>query len=253
MPIESIIRRVRAIVLPHYGNAAFSQKDGYATDFVTELDVRVEEFLRDELARVMPGVPFVGEETGGDRAASTHWLCDPIDGTAHFVRGTPFCTTMLALIENGLVTRAYIYDFVRDVLYHAERGKGAFRDGERIHVSDRPLSHSWLGWETHLQKPENLAIHLELSRRSAFFKTLDAGYEFAMVAEGKLEGRLCFDPWGYDYDFAPGTLLVQEAGGMVANIGSRDYDYRNTNFLAANPAVFKELTEGPDAVFPIAE
>ena len=48
-----------------------------------------------------------------------------------------------------------------------------------------------------------------------------------------------------------GSLLVQEAGGIVANIGKRTYDYRNGNFIAANPVVFRELTEGPDALFPI--
>ncbi len=250
--LESIVRRVREIVMPFYGNVAFTDKGGYRTDHVTELDVRVEEYLRDELSKAFPGIPFVGEETGGDREASTHWLCDPIDGTAHFIRGTPLCTTMLALVEDGRVTASVIYDFVGDVFYHAVRGQGAFRDGEPIHVSDRTLNHSWLGWETHLDKPENLRLHMALTGASAFYKTMNAGHEFILVATGKLEGRLCFDPWGKDYDFAPGSLLVEEAGGIVANVGSRDYDYRNLNFLAANPRVFKELTEGPAAIFPIA-
>ena len=83
------------------------------------------------------------------------------------------------------------------------------------------------------------------------FKAGSSGFEFAMVASGKLDGRLCFDSYGKDYDFAPGSLLVEEAGGVVANIGSREYDYRNGNFIAANPLVFKQLTEGPDAIFPI--
>ncbi|MEI6511003.1 MAG: inositol monophosphatase [Candidatus Uhrbacteria bacterium] len=249
--LESIVRRVRAIVMPFYGNVAFTDKGAYRTDHVTELDVRVEEFLRDELSTAFPGIPFVGEETGGDRSAARHWLCDPIDGTAHYIRGLPFCTTMLALIEDGKVTTSVIYDFVGDVFYHAIRGQGAFRDGEPIHVSDRTLNHSYLGWETRILKPENLQMHMALSAESSFFKTMNAGYEFTLVATGKIEGRLCFDPWGKDYDFAPGSLLVQEAGGIVANIGSREYDYKNLNFLATNPRVFKELTEGEGALFPI--
>ena len=249
--LESIVRRVRDIVMPFYGNVAFTDKGAYRTDHVTELDVRTEEFLRDELAKAFPGIPFVGEETGGDRTAPTHWLCDPIDGTAHFIRGLPFCTTMLALVEDGTVTASVIYDFVGDVFFHAVRGGGAFRDGQSIRVSDRTLNHSYLGWETHLAKPENLETHMRLSDASSFFKTMNAGYEFTLVATGKIEGRLCFDPWGKDYDFAPGTLLVQEAGGIVANIGSRDFDLRNLNFLATNPRVFKELTEGTGAIFPI--
>jgi len=249
--VESVVRRVRAIVMPFYGNVAFSDKGGYRTDHVTELDVRVEEFLRAELAALYPGIPFVGEETGGDRSAARHWLCDPIDGTAHYIRGLPFCTTMLALVEDGRVTASVIYDFVGDVFFHAVRGAGSFRNGEPIHVSDRTLNHSYLGWETHLAKPENLETHLRLTAASSFFKTMNAGYEFALVATGKIEGRICFDPWGKDYDFAPGSLLVQEAGGIVANVGNHNYNFKNLNFLATNPRVFKELTEGPDAIFPI--
>lgn len=107
-----------------------------------------------------------------------------------------------------------------------------------------------MGWETHISKPENLQTHLALSAKSSFFKSICAGTEFAMVAMGKLEGRVCFDPYGKDYDFAPGSLLVSEADGIVANIGSSDYDYTNLNFIAANPVVYKELTEGPEALFP---
>lgn len=139
---------------------------------------------------------------------------------------------------------------VGDVMYHAVRGRGAYRNGKPIHVSSRPLKGSYMGWETYIDKPENLKTHLALSSTSSFFKSICAGMEFAMVAMGKLEGRVCFDPYGKDYDFAPGSLLVSEAGGIVANIGSSDYDYTDLNFIAANPVVYKELTEGPEALFP---
>ena len=72
-----------------------------------------------------------------------------------------------------------------------------------------------------------------------------------LVATGKIEGRVNFDPWGKDYDYAAGSLLVQEAGGIVANLGKRTYDYRNYDYIAASPTMYKVLTEGPDAIFPI--
>lgn len=62
-----------------------------------------------------------------------------------------------------------------------------------------------------------------------------------MVASGKLDARIQFDPWGYDYDFAAGSLLVAEAGGVVTNINSSEYDYRNLDFIAASPKVYKGL------------
>lgn len=252
--VESVVRGVREMLLPHYyGEVAFTSKSEQGHDLVTELDVSVENYLRTKLEELYPDVPFVGEETGGDRGAPRKWLCDPIDGTVHFIRGNPFCTTMLALIEDGQVNMSFIYDFVGDVMYHAVRGGGAYRNGEPIHVSDRPLKGSYMGWETHIEKPENLKRHLALWSKSTFFKSVCAGTEFAMVAMGKLEGRVCFDPYGKDYDFAPGSLLVSEAGGIVANIGSTDYDYTNLNFIAANPVVYKELTEGYEALFPTSK
>jgi len=237
--------------MPCHGNIACTSKSPMAYDVVTEIDIQVEHFLRDELSKTYPNIPFVGEETGGDRSAPVKWLCDPIDGTSYYVRGLPFCTTMLALIDSGEVIFSIIYDFVNDAIFHAQRGKGAFREQEPIHVSNRSLSGSYMSWETHIDKLENLETHLELKEHSSFFKTICAGWEFAMVAMGKLDGRICFDPYGKDYDFAPGSLLVQEAGGVVANLGTTTYDYTNLDFIAANPTIFKELTEGQDAIFPI--
>ena len=158
---------------------------------------------------------------------------------------------MVALIEKGEVVFSAIYNFVTDTMYSAEKGKGAYKDGKPIHVSNRPLRHSFFVWETHLSVKNNAEILAKLEKKSCSFKVTAAGYEFAMIAEGRIDGRVAFDPYGQDYDFAPGTLLVKEAGGVVANIGKTTYDYRNVEFIAANPVVFKDLTEGPEALFPI--
>ncbi len=249
--IKPIIKKAREIALPYYGNVAHIEKSAQMNDVLTALDTEIETYLKSELAIHYPDIAFVGEETGGDRSATRKWLCDPIDGTALFVRGMPFCTTMLALIEDGQVTFSVIYDFVTDHFYHAIKGAGAFCDGAPIHVSDRSSGKAYLSWETHLTKPENLETHFQLMKHGSFFKTMTAGHEFILVATGKIEGRICFDPFGGDYDYAAGSLLVSEAGGVVANIGSSVYDYTNLNFIASNKEIFSALTQGPDAVFPI--
>ncbi len=249
-----IIKKTRDISLPYFGNVEILEhKTEYAHDVVTKIDQEVERYLERELKKFYPDIPFIGEEFGGNREASKFWLVDPIDGTGLYLRGIPFCTTMLALVDNGQVIFSVIYDFVGDVIYHAEKGKGAYKNGIRIYVSDRLLNDSYIGWETHLDKPENLKIVLELHKFSALFKVMCAGYEYAMIAEGKLEGRITFDPWGKDYDYAPGSLLVKEAGGFVANLGSKNYNYKNSNFIAANSSLYKKLTNGPGALFPIID
>lgn len=252
--VVPLVRRVREILLPFYGNTdILRQKGNTAVTVVTELDIKIEEFLAGELKKLYPAIDFAGEETGGNRNAEQFWLVDPIDGTAHFVRGLPFCTTMLALIEKGEVIFSIIYDFMGDVMYVAEKGKGATMNGKAIHVSNRPLAEAYTDdFESDLTKEENQTLFNTLRSKCMFVKTLSSGFEHAMVASGKLDGRICKDPYGKDYDYAPGSLLVAEAGGRVANIGALTYDYQNLNFIAANPVIFKELTEGDGAVFPIS-
>jgi myo-inositol-1(or 4)-monophosphatase len=249
-----IIRATRPMLLPYWGNPGeVEHKSPSGVDVVTKLDRDVEMFLSRELKTVDSGIEFAGEEFGGSRDAQRFWLCDPIDGTAHFVRGTPFCTVMLALIEDGQVNFSAIYDFINDDLYHATRGKGSFKNGQPIHVSSRPAHDMYLGWEINLEKEENSKKFLQLAKRALVFKTVASGYEYTLLASGKLEGRVNFDPHGKDWDYAPGSLLVSEAGGIVANIGKRTYDYQNLDFIAASPVAFAALTEGPDAIFPISE
>lgn len=240
------------MLLPYWGNIReTTKKDGSSHSVVTELDLSIERFLRDAVKKLDPSAEFSGEEYGGTRDASRFWLCDPIDGTAHFIRGLPFCSVMLALIEDGKVNFSAIYDFIKDDMYHAIRGGGAFKNDEPIHVSERPLEEAYIAFETRIDKPVNYQLFQKIRETSVLFHTITAGYEFALVASGKLEARMCLDPWGKDWDYAPGSLLVSEAGGVVANIGSSSYDYRNLNLIAANPLVYRALTEGQNALFPI--
>ena len=248
------IRKTRDISLPHWGNAEVTrQKDHSAHNIVTELDEKVEKFLAKELAKIDSSIEYVGEEFGGNRNAKRFWLVDPIDGTTHFVRGLPFCTTMVALIEDSRVTFSAIYDFVNDIMYHAVRGGGAFQDNEPIHVSNRDIASAYAGYESRIEKEGNLKKYLEARQHFLTIQTINSGYEHVLVATGKIEACICYDPYGYDYDFAPGSLLIEEAGGIVANIGKTTYDYTNTNYIASNKKVFEALTQGDMALFPISQ
>lgn len=119
------------------------QKSDVAADVVTDLDRKTEEFLSEKLRAADASIDFYGEENGGNDKAERLWICDPIDGTAHFVRGLPFCTTMLCLVENKEVVFSVIYDFVRDDIYWAEKGRGAWRNDKTIDVSNRRTKKSF--------------------------------------------------------------------------------------------------------------
>ena len=240
--VIQVVKKTRELSLPYFGNVEVkAYKDRTGKDAVTQIDIDIENFLKDELGKLYPEIPFVGEEGGGDRAHQTFWLVDPIDGTGCYLRGIPHCTTMLALMSDRQVIASVIYDFINDVIYHAERGKGAFKNGEPIKVSERYLSRAYIAVETNQNKKENQDMVAELRKHSAIIHTLSAGHEYVLVATGAIEGRIVKDGFGKDYDFAAGSLLVEEAGGVVKNIGNDGYDVTNTDFIATNKEIEKEL------------
>lgn len=247
--VIEIIRSTRKLSLPHFGNVA---DKGYKTDntadVVTQIDQDIEEYLKAELGKIMPDVGFVGEEFGGDRTSRKFWLVDPIDGTGHFIRGIPYCTTMLCLIESGQVTFSIIYDFVNDIVYHAKLGKGAYKNGEKISVSNRTLKRAYLACEINSKKEENREILSYVRSKANLVNHIVAGYEYVLVATGKIEGRITYDAFGKDYDFAMGSLLVSEAGGIVKNFKSDTYDYTNLNFIACNKNVYEELVKSEGSI-----
>ena len=236
----------------NYGNVAHKTKAN-ASDVVTELDEKTEEFLAEQFARFDPSIGFRGEESGVRTESETTWLVDPIDGTAHFVRGLPFCTSMVALVSDGEVVLSLINDFVRDDLYWAIKGEGAYRNNDQIQISSRLPSNSLVSFESKLELNGNGELREQLRKRTGFISTMNCGFEFAMVASGKLEGRIAKDPYGEDWDFAPGSLLVKEAGGRVTNIGLKTYDYKNHDYLALCPAMYDELVNGRNALFPLVK
>ena len=239
-----IIRKTRAISLPSWGFCEIIDiKNAHPASIVTEIDGAVEGFLKKELSVIYPDIVFVGEEMGGNREAEKFWLVDPIDATGHYMRGLPFTTTMLALIDNGEVVFSVIYDFINDVVYWAEKGEGAYKNDERIHVSNRTLIESYVSVEIQSKEGKNDALIKKIDGKMGSFSSISAGWEFAMIACGKMDGRIMVDPFGKDYDFSPGSLLVREAGGIVTNLGVDTYDYRNTNCIIANPKVHAELSK----------
>jgi myo-inositol-1(or 4)-monophosphatase len=242
--IAPILKEAGVFLRQSFGSVeAIAQKSNSPADAVTELDRQAETFIAERLQKYDSSIDFYGEEHGGNDGAERFWLLDPIDGTAHYIRGNPFCTTMLALIESGQVTFAVIYNFVTDEMFVAAKSKGAFCNEKPIHVSNRSLSQAYMTYEVRMDQGDNLQKWLDLQKRCVLFNTINCGYEFSQVARGKVEGRVCLNAFGKDWDYAPGSLLVSEAGGVVRNIGSDSYDFRNHSFTATNPQIYKDLQE----------
>ena len=236
--VKAKLHELRPLLVASHGRISHTKKTDNSS--LTELDLHVEKELKQTIAAVDPTVGFYGEEFGQEGNEERFWTIDPIDGTEAFIRGLPFCCNMLAYIESGEVVASVIYNFPLDDYYVAIRGKGSFCNDQPIHVSDRDISHACVEFEIRVADSTDQSIYFGIPRFS-MVKFSAAGYGFCQVARGRTEARLSYHAYGKIWDYAPGTLLVEEAGGMVANIGQTKYSYHNSNIIASNATIHNDL------------
>lgn len=218
--IIPIVKEAGEIVLSARNVAAHTHEKTSAADLVTEYDLAVENFLKAKLPPLVPGSIFYGEEEreNADPARGWAFIVDPIDGTTNFVRGLRQSAVSVALAKDGVVEYAAVLAPYQSELFFAARGGGAFLNGESIRVSGRPLSEGIFSMGTAIYRREYLEptmrVTTQLFQRSCDFRRMGAAaLDLCNVACGRtelfFEYSLC--PW----DFAAGSLIVEEAGGVV--------------------------------------
>lgn len=250
--VFNLVSEIGKKLKPHFGKIkGIGYKNGNAADVVTRLDIEIEKFLAQSLKKHYPTIGFKGEELGFCTKSDMFWLVDPIDGSGYFIRGIPGCTTMLALIDSKEIIFSIIYDFINNNLYHAQQDRGAFCNNKKIHVSNLSPEEGYIYLECNINKYTLPKFELLKQITMVLSSGYPPGFEYAMVASGKIEGRINFEPLGCDFDYAAGSLLVKEAGGVVANIGSNKFDYTNLNSLAVNEKYYRVLTQGKNPIFPL--
>ena len=214
-------------------------KEGHA-NFVTTYDKKVQEILKEKLTEILPAAAFVGEED--DMHASIQkglaFIVDPIDGTTNFIKDYHVSAISVGLINDGKSYIGVVYNPYLDEMFTAERGKGAFLNGKPIHVSRNPLSEGIVLFGT-------APYYEELSRKSFdlayeyFRQALDirrsgsAAIDLCSIAAGRAEVyfELRLSPW----DYAAGSLIVEEAGGVVTTVDGGEITFeRPCSVLAAN-------------------
>jgi myo-inositol-1(or 4)-monophosphatase len=219
-------------------------------DFVSAADRRAEEILRRELAKARPGFDFLLEESGaiGDGKADHRWIVDPLDGTTNFLHAIPHFAISIGLERQGELVAGVVYDPLKDELFAAEKGAGAYLNDRRLRVSRRSdlltsliaTGIPVLDWPG---RAAGFARQLErVSDEVAGLRRLGtASLDLAYVAAGRFEGY-----WEYDlkpWDMAAGIVLVREAGGLVGQLEGGDNLLARGTLIAANPAVYPRLGE----------
>jgi myo-inositol-1(or 4)-monophosphatase len=192
-------------------------------DFVSHADRAVEEMIRGAIASEFPGDGFLGEETSGAFAGQHErlWVVDPIDGTHNFLRGIPYWNVSIAYVERGQRTLGAICDPVAGAVYHAMRGRGAWRsdtnDEVRMSTSatlEVPGAMVCVGHHDRKPEPRYLALRAALMEVNASFRNFGcAALQIAHVAEGRYDAYIELDL--ASWDAMAGLLLVEEAGGYV--------------------------------------
>jgi myo-inositol-1(or 4)-monophosphatase len=218
-------------------------------NLVTEVDLEVERMFRAMVADRFPDHVVLGEEfQEGDRSAIPAgycWVFDPIDGTTNFAHGLPIFCSALGLERDGEVVLGAVYDPCRQELFTAERGGGAFLNGQRLNVSGtQTLIDAMLctgfPYDVHLSREEIVGLFSAFVGRARAVRRLgSAALDLCYVAAGRFDGfwEQRLHPW----DTSAATLVIEEAGGRVSRFDGTPFQSRHDNLVATNGHVHDEV------------
>ncbi|MBR5800301.1 MAG: inositol monophosphatase [Lachnospiraceae bacterium] len=230
---------------------SIEEKSGRA-NFVTAYDKKVQEFLFEKLAEVLPEAVFIGEEEEEHAALSEGYafIIDPIDGTTNFMKGYNASCISVGLLKDGQPDIAVVYNPYLNEMYQAMAGQGAFCNGKQIKVSEHPLSEGLVLFGS-APYNEELAEKSFALAYQLFNKSLDirrsgsAAFDLCNIAAGRAEFffEMQLSPW----DYAAGTLLVKEAGGLISDMDGMELVFdKKCSVMAGNAdamEVYRQLME----------
>jgi myo-inositol-1(or 4)-monophosphatase len=217
------------------------------SDFVSAADKKAEKTIQHHLGKARPDWSFLMEESGKVEGKDPNrvFIIDPLDGTNNFLHGVPHWCTTIAAVEDGVITAAVTFDVIRNEMFWAARGAGAFVGHKKLRVSGRKDMGVSLAAcsQPALGRREGSEFAGQMARVAASFSGLrsmhSAALDLAYVAAGRFDAYwdLALKPW----DVAAGILLVQEAGGKVTEIDGGKDPLNSGSILAANAALYQDM------------
>ena len=218
-------------------------------DFVSVSDTRVEKILIEELQKAKPNYSILSEEIGEiNNDESFKWIIDPIDGTSNFLHGIPHFAISIGLEHNKEIICGIIYDPIKDEMFTAEKGNGAYLNNYRIRVSARPKlidSMIYTGGPRYAAKDRELSLEeykkfsykTQLPLRKLGSASLDMAYVAAGRCDGFWQRNLSY------WDIAAGIIIVKEAGGLVTDFKGKEDFIDNKTILVTNFKIHNEMIE----------
>ncbi|MBF6058817.1 MULTISPECIES: inositol monophosphatase family protein [Thiomicrorhabdus] len=218
-------------------------------DYVSQVDKQAENAIIQTIRKYHPNHAILAEESGrqGKENQGVEWIIDPLDGTTNFLHQFPQFSISIAVREKGKLQHAVIYDPMRDEMFTASRGQGAFLNNRRIRVSEqKDLDDSLLatGFPYHdfSYIDSYLASFKSFMQQTAGIRRAgSAALDLAYVACGRVDGFWEFNlkPW----DIAAGVLLIKEAGGLATDFNGGENFLDSGNIMAANPKLYKQMAK----------
>jgi myo-inositol-1(or 4)-monophosphatase len=215
-------------------------------NLVTEIDLAAEKAIITYINQNFPDHSILSEESGtAEKKGEYTWVIDPLDGTTNFAHGLPIFSVSIGIVKNDEILCGAVYDVMSDAMYTAEKGRGAFKNGEPISVNNNSdLNTSFLvtGFPYNINdNPEYsferftaFLIHSRAVRRLG-----SAAIDFCYVAEGIFDGfwEVFLNPW----DICAGRLICEEAGGLVTDFKGDNSDINEPRVLASNGKIHDEM------------
>jgi len=215
-------------------------------NLVTEMDVRSERTIVEMLHGAFPDHGVVAEEeTKLCNASGYTWVIDPLDGTTNYAHGYPCFAVSIALKHEEDVILGVVYDPMRDELFVAQKGLGAYLNGKQINVSAvdtliKSLLATGFPYDRKVSDKNNLSYFYDLLMASQEVRRDgSAALDLCYVAAGRLDGfwELKLKPW----DVAAGSLVVNEAGGLVSDLSGNRFDIHAEEILASNGRIHRQM------------
>jgi myo-inositol-1(or 4)-monophosphatase len=222
-------------------------------NFVTASDIKVEKILIEELQKARPTYSILSEEIGEiNNDESFKWIIDPIDGTSNFLHGIPHFAISIGLEHDKEIICGIIYDPIKDEMFTAEKGNGAYVNNKRMRVSSRSkLKDCLIFTGGPRQNPKDKELFfVEYKNFSSIVKTPirkmgSASLDIAYVAAGRCDG---FWQRNLNYwDYAAGIILVKESGGFVTDFNGENQYIEKKTIVVTNSKINKEMIEVLDS------
>lgn len=222
---------------------------GSSVNLVTKYDKIIQDFLFDELKKLVPDCKFLGEEGEGNKRLTDGYcfIIDPIDGTTNFIKGYQHSAISVGLAKDKEIIMGVVFDPDLNNMFYAEKGKGAFLNGNPIHVSDCSIDKSLVLFGTCPYEHELAHMTFELTEK-IFYKAVEvrrdgsAALDICYVASGKadLYYEMILRPW----DWAGASLILKEAGGEAYTFEKEPLDTdKITSFVCGNKNSLRDFYE----------